>query len=44
MSDKVLLKDIIRELCYGIFLKDKSGNVGICENVSYSCYLVFIVR
>lgn len=43
-NDKVLSKDTIRELCYGIFLKDKSENVGTCENASYSCRSVFTVR
>lgn len=41
--DKVLLREIIRRLCYGIFLWDRNVDVGIIENVSYSCYLKYRV-
>lgn len=43
-TDKVLSKDEIRQLCYGIFLKDNGGNVGTTENASYSCRSMFTVR
>lgn len=42
--DKVLLRELIRMFCYGIFLNDMNIFVGIIENLSFSCYLVFIVR
>lgn len=43
-ADKVLPKDTIRDLCYGIFLQDKGDNVGSTENASYHCRSLFTVR
>lgn len=31
-------------MCYDIFLWDKNIVIGIIEDVSYSCCLIFIVR
>lgn len=43
-NDKVLSKDSIKELCYGILLKDKDGNIGTTAHASYSCRSMFTVR
>lgn len=42
-NDKVLSKDSIKELCYGILLKDKDGNIGTTAHASYSCRSMFTV-
>lgn len=42
--DKVLLRELIRMFCYGIFLNDMNIFVGTIEYLSFSCYLVFIVK
>lgn len=44
MIDKVLLKDLMREFCFEIFLWDNDVNVGIVVCISYSCGLMKIVR
>lgn len=36
--DKVLSKETIRRLCYGIFLHDRNVDVGTIESASYSCH------
>lgn len=42
--DEVILRELIRWFCYGIFLCNKNIIVGIIEYLSYNCYLMFIVR
>lgn len=41
--DKVLSRETISGLCYGIFLRDRNVDVGTIKSPSYSCYSKFRV-
>lgn len=44
VTNKILSRESIRQMCYGIFLWDKHIAIGTTEYASYSCRSIFTVR
>lgn len=43
-TDEVISRELIRQFCYGIFLRNKNITVGTTEYPSYNCRSMFTVR